>query len=195
MNNDNTTIDNIKQFTDQCLDGETQKAARIIKGILDARSPRISDISNAMEGNPDANYKTIQRFIDKNDPKEALHRLYDEDSAFILGDPTDIERTQAKKTEYVGELKDEKLGFQVLLLATPYAGRAIPFSFITYSSKTIGSEMSSRNMEHSKAIGELKEILGDKILVLDREFSYEESSVMSGSLWSWWKGESSSSSG
>ncbi len=28
-------------------------------------------------------------------------------------------------------------------------------------------------MEHFKCIGELKELLGDKILVLDREFSYE----------------------
>lgn len=173
MNKENITIDNIKQLTDQCFDTDTEIAASIIKGILDARSPRISDIANAMDGNYDANYKAIQRFIAKNAPKEALHRLYDEDSSFILGDPTDIERLQARNTEYVGKLKDKKLGFQTLLLATPYGGRAIPFSFVTYSSKTIGSEMSSRNMEHSKAIGELKELLGDKILVLDREFSYE----------------------
>ena len=133
----------------------------------------MSDISNAMEGNPDGNYKAIQRFINKNDPKESLHRFYDEDSPFVLGDPTDVERPQAKKTEYVGKLKDKTPGFQVLCLATPYRGRAMPFSFITYSSKTIGSEMRSRNMEHSKAIGELKELLGGKILVLDKEFSYE----------------------
>lgn len=173
MNKENATKDNIKQFTDQCFDRESEKAAGIIKGILDARSPRISDISNAMDGNPDANYKTIQRFIDHNEPKDALRRLYDEDSSFVLGDPTDIERLQAKKTEYVGKLKDKQLGFQILVLATPYQGRAIPFSFVTYSSRTIGTEMRSRNMEHSKAIGELKELLGDKILVLDREFSYE----------------------
>jgi hypothetical protein len=173
MNKENATKDNIKQFTDQCFDRESEKAAGIIKGILDARSPRISDISNAMDGNPDANYKTIQRFIGHNEPKDALRRLYDEDSSFVLGDPTDIERLQASKTEYVGKLKDKQLGFQILVLATPYQGRAIPFSFVTYSSKTIGSEMRSRNMEHSKAIGELKELLGDKILVLDREFSYE----------------------
>ncbi len=173
MNKENITIDNIKQLTDQCFDRDGEKAARIIKGVLDARSPRMSDISNSMDGNPDANYKTIQRFIGNNDPKQALNRLYDEDSSFVLGDPTDIERPQAKKTEYVGELKDNKVGFQALLLATPYEGRAIPFNFITYSSKTIGSEMSSRNKEHGRAIGELKELLGDKILVLDREFSYE----------------------
>lgn len=173
MNNQHVSIDNIKQFTDQVFDRDTEKAASIIKGILDARSPRISDISNAMEGNSDANYKTIQRFIDKNDPKESLQRFYDEDSSFVLGDPTDIERPQAKKTEYVGELKDKKRGFQALVLATPYRGRAIPYNFITYSSRTIGSEMSSRNKEHMRVIGELKELLGDKILILDKEFSYE----------------------
>ena len=173
MNNQYVSIDNIKQFTDQVFDRDTEKAASIIKGILDARSPRISDISNAMEGNSDANYKAIQRFIDKNDPKESLQRFYDEDSSFVLGDPTDIERPQAKKTEYVGKLKNKKLGFQALVLATPYRGRAIPYNFITYSSRTIGSEMSSRNKEHMRVIGELKELLGDKILILDKEFSYE----------------------
>jgi len=173
MNIEVATIDNIKRFTDQCFDRESQKAAEIIKGILDAHSPRISDISNAMEKSSDANYKAIQRFIDKNDPKEAVQRFYDSDSPYILGDPTDIERPQAKKTDYVGKLKDKKPGFQILVLATPYRGRAIPFSFITYSSKTIGSEISSRNKEHSRAIGELKDLLGDKILILDREFSYE----------------------
>ena len=163
----------IKRFTDQCFDRESEKAARIVKGVLDAQSPRLSDIANAMEGNPEANYKTIQRFIDKHDTKAALHRLHDGDSEIVIGDPTDIERLHAKKTEYVGELKSKKLGFQVLVLSTPYRGRAIPFSFISYSSKTISSQLRSRNMEHIKSIAELQELLEDKILVLDREFSYE----------------------
>ena len=168
-----TSKRNIKRFTEQCFDRESEQAARIIKGVLDARSPRLSDISNAMEGNEDANYKAIQRFIGDDKPKEALHRLYNEESEYVLGDPTDIERPQAGKTDYVGKLKSKKLGFIIMFLATPYRGRAIPFSFITYSSKTINAEMSSRNMKHIKCISELKELLGDKILVLDREFSYE----------------------
>ena len=168
------TINNIKPFTDQCFDRENDKAASIVKGILDAKSPRISDISNAMDGNPDANYKTIQRFLDNNDPRENLHRLFNDGTEFIIGDPTEIHRPQAKKTEYVGEVgKDKKLGFWMLTLASPYKGRAIPFNFITYSSKTINDELSSRNLEHLKVISELKELLGDKVLVLDREFSYE----------------------
>ena len=168
-----TSKGTIKRFTDQCFDRESEKAASIIQGVLDARSPRLSDISNKMEGNPDGNYKSIQRFIEDDKPKEALHRLYNEESEYVLGDPTDIERPQAGKTDYVGKLKSKKLGFTIMFLATPYRGRAIPFSFITYSSRTIGSELSSRNMEHIKSIEELKELLGDKILVLDREFSYE----------------------
>ncbi len=32
-------------------------------------------------------------------------------------DPTDIERPQAGKTDYAGKLKNEKLGFTILLLA------------------------------------------------------------------------------
>jgi hypothetical protein len=174
MNEQIMDIDNIKQFTDQCFDKDNDKAARIVKGILGAKSPRISDISNEMDGNPDANYKTIQRFLDNNDPRENLHRLFNEDEEFVIGDPTEIHRLQAKKTKYVGKVgKDKKLGFWMLTLASPYKGRAIPFNFITYSSKTINDELSSRNLEHIKVIAELKELLGDKVLVLDREFSYE----------------------
>ena len=51
MNENVTTIDNIKKFTDQCFDRDNDKSARIVKGILDARSSIISDISNNMDGN------------------------------------------------------------------------------------------------------------------------------------------------
>ena len=71
----------------------------------------------------------------------------------------------------MGEVgKGKKLGFWMLTLASPYKGRAIPFHNIFV---TINDELSSRNLEHIKVIAELKELLGDKVLVLDREFSYE----------------------
>ena len=170
-------LSDMQKFSAKCFDDskEADKAANILKGIIDSCSPRISDISQAMRGNPEANYKAIQRFLDSNDTEEVLNRLYWEEAPFILADPTDIERRQAKRTEYVGRLKDGKtLGFQVLPLAFPYRGRAIPFHFITYSSKTIGDGATSRNLEHYRAIGKLKELLGDKPIVMDREFSYEE---------------------
>jgi len=170
-------LSDMQKFCAECFDDpkEAEKAANILKGILDSRSPRISDISHAMKGKPEANYKAVQRFLDSNDTQKVLNRLYWEEVPFILADPTEIERRQAKKTEYVGRLKDSKtLGFQVLPLAFPYRGRAIPFHFITYSSKTIGHDSTSRNLEHRRAISKLKELLGDKPIIMDREFSYEE---------------------
>ena len=144
-------LSDMQKFSAECFNDskEADKVANILKGIIDSRSPRISDISQAMRGNPEANYKAIQRFLDSNDTEEALNCLYGEEAPFILADPTDIERRQAKRTEYVGKLKDGKtLGFQVLSLAFPYRGRAIPFHFITYSSKTIGNDSTSRNLAH-----------------------------------------------
>jgi len=58
MNEHITTIDNIKKFTDQCFDRDNDIATRIIKGILDARSPRISDISNNMNAKSKSKVKS-----------------------------------------------------------------------------------------------------------------------------------------
>lgn len=62
----------------------------------------------------------------------------------------------------------------LLILATPFHGRAIPCHFVSYSSKMINDEATSRNQHHFEAFAEVKELLGDKPLVLDREFSYLE---------------------
>ena len=43
-----------------------------------------------------------------------------------------------------------------------------------YSSKTINDEATSRNHHHFEAFAQIKELLGDKPFVLDREFSYLE---------------------
>ncbi len=152
-------------------DKTATKAGCIIRAILDARSPRLSDISRHMPGNPDANYKAVQCFLDRSDPKVALLRLYQEEAPFIIGDPTEILRPQALKTPYVGTLKDGKTaGYWLLMLGTPYRGRAIPFGFVTYSSRTIADEANSRNLEHFKALLSLKDLVGEKPIVLDREF-------------------------
>lgn len=68
----------------------------------------------------------------------------------------------------------ETRGFWLLTLATPFRGRALPFHFVTYSSQTIAEEVSSRNLNHLKAVAEIHELLGEKPLVFDREFSYLE---------------------
>lgn len=111
----------------------------------------------------------------QNDIKAELLRLLQPDATFVIGDVTEIPRRQARRTEYVGKLSDGKTrGFWLLVLATPFQGRAIPFHFITYSSKTVRQEVTSRNMEHCRAFAGIKAVLGDRPLILDREFSYLE---------------------
>ena len=143
--------------------------------MLDARTARLSAIAEKMSGHPTANYKVIQRFFASVDLKTVLLRLFQEEAEFVIGDPTEMERPQAKKTEYVGQLSDGSTrGYWLLLLATPFRGRAIPFHFITYSSKTISDQATSRNQEHFRAFAQIKALLGERPLVLDREFSYLE---------------------
>ena len=159
-------------FDDQAV---AKKAARIVAGIMKARSPRLSEIAREMGGNEAANYKYVQRFLGTNDPQEVLLRMFYEEATFVIGDPTEMPRPQARKTEYVGTLSDgETGGYWLLLLATPFHGRAIPCHFVSYSSKTINRDATSRNQHHFAAFAHVKELLGDKPLVLDREFSYLE---------------------
>lgn len=152
-----------------------RKAAVILKAILEAQSPRLSEIAQKMPGTPAANYKQLQRFLVTADPQTALLRLFQTEAPFVLGDPTEMPRRQAWHTAYVGTLKDgQTKGFWLLTLATPLRGRALPFHFVTYSSKTISQEESSRNLKHLRAFAAIKDLLGEKPLVLDREFSYLE---------------------
>jgi hypothetical protein len=151
------------------------QAAGILRAILEAQSPRLSEIAQKMSGTPVANYKQLQRFLATTDPKAALRRLFQTDAPFVIGDPTEMPRPHAWHTPYVGTLKDgQTKGFWLLTLATPFRGRALPFHFVTYSSKTIATEASSRNWKHLQAFTAIKDLLGEKPLVLDREFSYLE---------------------
>lgn len=165
----------ILEFTKQLFSAEksAQKASEVIGAILEAQSPRLSEIADKMSGNYDASYKRIQRFLKSEDFLSVLHQLFNEDAEFVIGDPTEIERAGAKKTKYVGTLKDGKTkGFWMLTLATPLRGRAIPCHFVTYSTATIGQEIGSRNLEHQRAIAGIAKLVGNRPLVFDREFSY-----------------------
>ena len=107
--------------------------------------------------------------------KSILLCLYQEEAPFLIGDPTEMPRPAAKKTKYVGTLSNgQTSGYWLLILATPYQGRAIPCHFVSYSSAIIGAEVTSRNRYYYQAFAEVKELLGEKPLVLDREFSYLE---------------------
>jgi hypothetical protein len=160
------------------FDGEklVKQAAWIIKALLEAQSPRLSNIAEQMPGKKsDSNYKIIQRFLKRVDVKQLLMRLYQEGAEFIIGDPTEMERYKAPKTAYVGTLSDGKTaGYWLMVLSTPFRGRSLPFSFVVYSSRTIGDQSTSRNQEHFRCFEAVKQLLGDRPLVLDREFSYEQ---------------------
>lgn len=161
---------------------------KVIRAYLQAQKLRISNIANSMGKifskrniSPDSieetNYKAIQRFLDKfelNTFKNMLKEYLSSDIEFVIVDPTEIPREDAKNTEYVGKLSDGKTrGFNLIVVSIPYKGRAIPCYFTTYSSKTIQEEASSRNLEHLNALNEIKEVVENKPLVFDREFSYE----------------------
>ena len=168
---------NFGEFMRYLIDDEKLAAhgSKIIQALLEAQSPRLTNIAEKMTGKGASCYKVIQRFLDKVDLKQALVRFYQEDAEFVIGDPTEMERYRAPKTAYVGKLSDgETPGYWLLVLSTPYRGRAIPFSFITYSSRTIGEQVTSRNQEHFRCFEAVKQLLGERPLVLDREFSYEE---------------------
>jgi hypothetical protein len=167
----------IFEFAQQLFsDHKTAKqASQIIEGIMEARSPRLSEIAAQMPGNADASYKRLQRFLQANEPQATLKMLFNEEAEFVIADPTEIERPHANQTKYVGTLKDgETKGFWMLTLATPLRGRAIPFHFLTYSSRTLEEQPSSRNLEHFKAIQEIQQLIGPRPIVFDREFSYRE---------------------
>jgi hypothetical protein len=168
---------NFCEFMRYVFDGEkmvTQGAA-IIKALLEAQSPRLSNISEKMDGKSSSSYKAMQRFLKKVDLKRLLLRFYQEDAEFVIGDPTEMERYKAPHTSYVGTLSDGKTpGYWLMVLSTPFRGRSLPCSFVVYSSKTIGEQVTSRNQEHFRCFEAVKALLGDRPLVLDREFSYQE---------------------
>lgn len=74
-------------------------AAEIGQAILAARSLRLTEIAAQMYGTFSAAYKRIQRFLKGADPRGVLWRLLDDHAEFVIADPTEIERPQARKTE------------------------------------------------------------------------------------------------
>ncbi len=167
----------LRQYTQLFFDrpGQAEQAARFLTALWQARSARLSELARVLPGAYEAAYKWVQRFLRSVEPQAVLWRLFDPEAEYVLGDVTEVARPQAKKTAYVGTLKDGKTkGFDVLALCTPKRGRAIPFAFVTYSSATLGAEVTSRNQEHQRAAGQVRDLIGERPLLLDREFSYGE---------------------
>lgn len=168
---------NLVQFTRFFFDRpeQAERAAELVSALWQAKSARLSDLARALPGAYEAAYKRVQRFLGRVDPAALLWRWFDAQAEYVIGDVTEVARPQAKRTAYVGRLKDGKTrGFDVLALCTPKRGRALPFAFVTYSSATLNQECTSRNREHQRALAQVKALIGDLPLLLDREWSYGE---------------------
>ena len=149
--------------------------AEIIFAYLQAKTLRISSIARFMSGTYEANYKSITRFLSGFEQGlEIIQRLFLANSPFVICDPTVIQRKEAIKTSYVGFVRPNELGFYLMAFAVPFRGRTIPFYFRTYSSATIASEQSSRNIEHFSGLGAIKNLCRKIPIVFDREFSYKQ---------------------
>jgi len=95
-------VSDLEPFVREIFAEDERLVSRILHGILQAQSPRLSDIRHAMERpSPSANSKALNRFLDEAYPWMPLLRLFDENAPFVMGDVTEVERRQAKKTALV----------------------------------------------------------------------------------------------
>ena len=83
-----------------------RQGTMIIRALLEAQSPRLTNIAEKMAGKSASGYKMIQRFLAKVDLKQVLLRLYQEDAGYVIGDPTEMARYRAPQTTYVGRMRD-----------------------------------------------------------------------------------------
>ncbi len=93
---------------DLTINGLPNKRLKLARQLWVARSLRLTETAAKMSGSSAAGYKRIQRFVKQVDPRTALWRLFAEQAEFVIGDPAEIERPQARKTAYVGTLKAGK---------------------------------------------------------------------------------------
>ena len=98
---------NYSEFMHYLMDDEKKadKGGEIVKAILAAKSPRLTNIAEQMDGQSESNYKAIHRFIKQVDVKAALMRLYQEEAGYVIGDPTEMPRYKAPANRVRGYLE------------------------------------------------------------------------------------------
>ena len=96
-----------------------KKVQAITVGILISGSCRVREVVRTRSGNETADYKCIQQFVAKTNMKASLLRMYQEESSFLIGDPTEMSRPLGAKkraarllqipyTEHLTRLKSVK---------------------------------------------------------------------------------------
>ncbi|TFU13981.1 IS4/IS5 family transposase [Thermus tengchongensis] len=157
---------------DAWLERHEEKVARLLWAILASGSARKSDWARAyrQEATEEANYKAIDRLLPLLEPQRYLLRLLDPKTPFLLVDPTEVPRPQAKRTPYVGRLSDGKtLGFWAVVLAQPYEGRAVP----VYVGSYWEGKPEGRNRTWEDVVEAVREYVEEgTVWVFDREFSF-----------------------
>jgi hypothetical protein len=88
----------------------------------------MSEIVREMGGNEAANYKCIQRFLKADDLQDVLLHMFPEDALFVIGDPTEMPRPQARKTELVGTLSDSATATGCYRWRRGFIGEPFPVS-------------------------------------------------------------------
>ncbi|MEN2981337.1 MAG: hypothetical protein ABDH20_01625, partial [Thermus sp.] len=141
------TYKDLVPFVEMVVDRpkDMEKGARLCYASRASGSARKSDWARhyRREATEEANYKAIERLLEGLDPKRFLHRLIDTHHPIRLADLPEVRRPQAKRTPYVGRLRDGGRGFWVFTLAQPYKGRAIPVHVGFYSQATLEAEGTS----------------------------------------------------
>lgn len=150
----------------------------MVWGFQRAKKLRISSISAALPGKYESNYKNITRSLNKLDVSqlsEALLGFLDQANDILLLDFTEMIRKSAKRTSYIGHLKDgETLGYSILALSIPFKGRSkVIFADIISSSIIANSETGKWKLIQ-EALRPLIPLLQNKIIVIDRELCNEE---------------------
>ncbi|WP_135257368.1 transposase [Thermus caldilimi] len=162
----------VSPLLDAWLERHEEKVARLLWAILASGSARKSDWARAyrQEATEEANYKAIDRLLPLLEPQRYLLRLLDPKTPFLLVDPTEVPRPQAKRTPYVGRLSDGKtLGFWAVVLAQPYEGRAVP----VYVGSYWEGKPEGRNRTWEDWVEAVREYVEEgTVWVFDREFSF-----------------------
>ena len=150
----------------------------IIYGFQKCKSLRISRIAVTMPGNYESNDKSITRAINRLDIRTLLSGL----SAFalqgeelLLLDLTEMTRKNAKKTGYVGYLKDGiTRGYNILTISVPYNGRSKVIFADVISSALIEASESGKWKLIQNSLEPVLHLLRSKTIAIDREFCNEE---------------------
>lgn len=150
----------------------------IIYGLQKCKSLRVSRIAATMPGNYESNDKNITRAINRLDIRLLLSGL----SAFalqgedlLLLDLTEMTRKNAKRTGYVGYLKDGIThGYNILTISVPYKGRSKVIFADVISSAIIEASESGKWKLIQNSLEPILHLLRSKTIAIDREFCNEE---------------------